>query len=126
MRIICQSGNHLLVTYRCQVDTNRVDLRLRTIEGHHGTLCAYITPAVPPKVSQLRRYTIRPLSMHIRVHSFDAARPHNELTLKGPFSHAEIHTWIAYCVPEVPEKVTDELLYFRNVFAGTQLRCEYG
>lgn len=123
----------MLATYRCQTDTNRVDLKLRTIEGHHGTLTAYITPSLQPKVSQFRRYVIRPLSMHMRIHSFDeAARPFNTLSLKGTFSQAEMHNWVSYCVPEVPEKMQptggseQNVYYFRNVFAGTILQCDYG
>lgn len=125
-----QSGNHLLATYRCQVDTNRVDLKFRTIEGHHGTLQAFITPSLQPKVSQLRKYIIRPLSMHMVVHSFDGTRPFNTLSLKGPFSQAEMHNWISYCIPEVPEKMQTQLgeknmFYFKNIFAGTLLHCEF-
>lgn len=114
------------------MDTNRVDLRFRTVEGHHGTLVAYVTPSMPPKVSQVRKYIIRPLSMHMRVHSFDDTRPYNTLTLKGTFSHAEMHSWLGWCVPEMPPKLqtagTGEpnVYLFRNVFAGTLLHCDYG
>lgn len=123
-----------MVTYRCQIDTNRVDLKFKTVEGQHGTLTAYITPNLQPKVSQVRKYTIRPLSMHMRVHNFDDIRPCNTLSLKGSFSLAEMHNWITYCIPEVPEKmqpipssgINDKcFLNFRNVFAGTMLHCEY-
>lgn len=66
----------------------------------------------------------------MRIHSFDNERPHNKLTLKGAFSHAEVHNWINNCVPEVPEKlqiISDEksMLNFRNVFVGSELMCEY-
>lgn len=112
------------------MDVNRLDLKFRTIEGYHGTLKAFITPNIQPKVSQLQEHPIRPLSLHMRIHAFDVDRPHNLLTLKGPFSHAEMHNWIANCIPEVPEKLqvgNDEksLLYFRNVFVGSELMCEY-
>lgn len=128
---LLQSKNHLLATYRCQIDTNRVDLKLRTIEGYHGTLYAYITPSLQPKVSQVRKYIIRPLSMHQRVHSWDETRPYNTLSLKGTFSAAEMHNWISYCVPEIPQKMqtapTELNRYnFENVFAGTLLQCDYG
>lgn len=125
-----KAGNYLLATYRCQVDVNRLDLKFRTIEGSHGTLQAFITPNIQPKVSQLQEHPIKPLSLHMRIHSFDNERPHNKLTLKGAFSHAEVHNWINNCVPEVPEKlqiVSDErsVLNFRNVFIGSELMCEY-
>ena len=31
-------------------------------------------------------------------------RPHNSLKLTGPFSLAEVHSWIHMCLPEVPER----------------------
>lgn len=144
-----QSSNQFLATYRCQIDTNRVDLKLRTIEGQHGKLNCYITPSIQPKVSQLRKYIIRPLSMHMRIHGMDETRycafgiqrwdliftsmlyrPYNTLTLKGAFSQAEMANWISYCIPEVPEKAqtagNDKVVYyFQNVFSGTMLQCEY-
>lgn len=66
----------------------------------------------------------------MRVHSVDNERPQNQLILKGYFSHAEAHNWISNCIPEVPEKlqiVNNEksVLYFRNIFVGSELICEY-
>lgn len=135
------------------MDTNRVDLRLRTVEGHQGTLLAYVTPSLPPKVSQVRRYPLRPLSMHMRVHSAGEGgvrRPYNQLLLRGAFSHAEMHNWMGQCVPELPDKMVapqtgaegavgkrnaqqpaeqvadgENVYYFRNVYAGTMLLCNY-
>lgn len=67
-------GNLLLCCYRCQVNTNRVDLKFRTVEGQHGTLRVYITPNIQPKCCQLKTYAIRPLSLHMAVHNYDATR----------------------------------------------------
>ena len=67
-------GNMLLCCYRCQVNTNRVDLKFRTVEGQHGILRVYITPNIQPKCCQLRTYTIHPLSLHIMVHKYDTTR----------------------------------------------------
>lgn len=127
---LVKAGNYLLATYRCQIDVNRLDLKFRTTEGFHGTLQAFVTPNIQPKVSQLQEHPIKPLSLHMRIHSFNNERPHNKLTLKGAFSHAEAHNWISNCVPEVPEKlqiVSNErsILNFRNVFVGSELMCEY-
>lgn len=120
----------MLATYRCQVDVNRLDLKFRTIEGHHGILQTFITPNIQPKVSQLQEYFLKPLSLHMRIHSFNVERPHNCLILKGSFSHAEIHNWINNCIPEVPEKLQiirneKSILYFKNVLVGSELMCEY-
>jgi Bardet-Biedl syndrome 7 protein len=67
-------GNAFLCCYRCQVNTNRVDLKFRCFEGQHGTLHVYITPNIQPKCCQMLSYIIRPLSLHIAVHSYDETR----------------------------------------------------
>lgn len=68
-----QDRNYVLVTYRCS-STTRLEVKIRTIEGQSGTLQAYVIPAVEPKACRVRRYPIRPLSMHQRIHTFDSAR----------------------------------------------------
>ena len=72
MRVfLFQSGNCLLATYRCQMNTTRLELRIRTSEGQQGTLLAYITPILQPKCCQVRHYQIKPLSLHTRIHEPD-------------------------------------------------------
>ncbi|GLH03727.1 uncharacterized protein GBIM_09587 [Gryllus bimaculatus] len=122
------SGNYLLATYRCQMNTTRLELKIRTIEGQHGTLQAYITPLIQPKCCQVRQYSIKPLSLHMRCHSFDSQRPCNVLNLKGSFSMGEMHTWVAYCLPEVPDKPPSNEqaeFTFTSTFLDTMLQCIY-
>ncbi|RZF38664.1 hypothetical protein LSTR_LSTR003470 [Laodelphax striatellus] len=122
------SENKLLATYRCQMNTTRLELRFRTQEGQQGTLMAYITPLVQPKCCQIRHYPIKLLSLHTRCHQFDSTRPYNVLSLKGGFSLAEMHAWISFCLPEVPEKVPlsdPAVLVFESTFVGSMLRCSY-
>ena len=69
-----QQGNFLLATYRCQANTTRLEVKIRSIEGQYGKLRAYITPRIQPKISQLRTYMIKPLSLHQRTHTFDESR----------------------------------------------------
>jgi len=60
--------------------------------------------------------------------SLPPPRPMNRLSLVGQFSLAEIHSWVAFCLPEVPEKVPagdTVTLYFLNTFLGTQLEASY-
>lgn len=117
-----------MATYRCQVNTTRLDLKIRTIEGQYGTLLTYVTPNVQPKCCQLRSYKIKPLSLHSRIHAIDAKRPYNRLAFKGGFSFAEIHAWIEFCLPEVPYKTPPEdtvVLCFTSTFLGTMLQCTY-
>ncbi|XP_034399170.1 Bardet-Biedl syndrome 7 protein isoform X2 [Cyclopterus lumpus] len=122
------NGNFLLATYRCQANTTRLELRVRSIEGQYGTLQAYITPRLQPKTCQVRQYQIKPLSLHQRTHSIDQERPMNRLSLVGQFSFAEIHSWVVFCLPEVPEKTPageSITFYFHNTFLGTQLEATY-
>ncbi|XP_065058986.1 Bardet-Biedl syndrome 7 protein homolog [Rhopilema esculentum] len=122
------SGNFLLATYRCQANTTRLELKIRTIEGQYGTIQAYITPRIQPKTCQLRQYQIKPLSLHQRTHIFDEERPHNSLKLTGAFSQAEVHSWIHMCLPEVPERTPpgDEVTFtFMSTFLETHLECSY-
>ncbi|XP_027010318.1 Bardet-Biedl syndrome 7 protein isoform X1 [Tachysurus fulvidraco] len=122
------NGNFLLATYRCQANTTRLELKVRSIEGQYGTLQAYVTPRLQPKTCQVRQYQIKPLSLHQRTHSIDHSRPMNTLRLVGQFSFAEIHSWVVFCLPEVPEKTPageNITFYFQNTFLGTQLEASY-
>ena len=71
---IFQSGNVLLATYRCQANTTRLEIKIRTIEGQYGTLLAYVTPRLQPKCCQVQEYKIKPLSLHMRTHNVDLDR----------------------------------------------------
>ncbi|KAK1175356.1 hypothetical protein AOXY_G3052 [Acipenser oxyrinchus oxyrinchus] len=122
------NGNFLLATYRCQANTTRLELKVRSIEGQYGVLQAYITPRLQPKTCQVRQHQIKPLSLHQRTHASEEHRPMNTLTLTGQFSFAEIHSWVVFCLPEVPEKTPagdDVTFYFQNTFLDTQLQCTY-
>ncbi|PVD34246.1 hypothetical protein C0Q70_05514 [Pomacea canaliculata] len=123
-----EEGNFLLATYRCQASTTRLELKIRSIEGQYGTLQVYITPRLQPKTCQLRCYPIKPLSLHQRTHVFDENRPMNTLKLSGQFSLAEMHAWVNFSLPEVPERppagdITS--FQFVSTFLGTQLDCTY-
>ncbi|XP_048390494.1 Bardet-Biedl syndrome 7 protein isoform X4 [Stegostoma tigrinum] len=123
-----ENGNFLLATYRCQANTTRLELKIRSIEGQHGTLQAYITPRLQPKTCQVHQYRIKPLSLHQRTHAIDHSRPVNTLILTGQFSFAEIHSWVVFCLPEVPDKVPvgdNVTFHFQNTFLDTQLECTY-
>lgn len=121
-------GNFLLVTYRCQANTTRLDIKIRTIEGQYGLLQVYVTSRIQPKNCIVKQYVIKPLSLHQRCHMIDDKRPINKLKLTGAFSLAEMHSWLHYCIPEVPEKPPSEseiTFYFINTFLGTQLEVSY-
>ncbi len=118
----------MLVTYRCQANTTRLDIKIRTIEGQYGLLQAYVTSRIQPKNCIVKQYVIKPLSLHQRCHSMEERRPINKLKLTGSFSLAEMHSWLHYCIPEIPEKPSADnemCFYFVNTFLGTQLEIAY-
>jgi Bardet-Biedl syndrome 7 protein len=123
------SGNSLLAVYRCQADTTRMEMRIRSIEGQYGTLRVYITPRILPKMCQMRSYPIKPLALHERIHDFDVTRPLNTLTLTGTFSVTEAHSWLVLCVSQIPERCPqqDTVTYnFQSSFnGGTMLQAVY-
>eukprot|EP00095_Tigriopus_kingsejongensis_P011869 maker-scaffold180_size281610-snap-gene-0.36 protein:Tk11869 transcript:maker-scaffold180_size281610-snap-gene-0.36-mRNA-1 annotation:"bardet-biedl syndrome 7 protein homolog" len=123
-----ESGNALLATYRCQANTTRLEIKIRTIEGQYGTLQVYITPRLQPKCCQVQQYQIKPLSLHMRTHKFDKSRPANTLRLRGQFTLGEMHTWIGFCLPEVPEKAPSgdvATFTFISTFLDTLLQITY-
>ncbi|XP_064637282.1 Bardet-Biedl syndrome 7 protein homolog isoform X2 [Lineus longissimus] len=123
-----EQGNFLLATYRCQANTTRLELKVRSIEGQYGMLQAYVTPRLQPKICQVKQYHIKPLSLHQRMHVFDEEKPHNTLKLTGNFSLAEMHSWVCFCLPELPERTPagDSCTFqFTSTFLNTQLQCCY-
>jgi len=123
-----EEGNFLLATYRCQANTTRIEIKIRTIEGQYGTLTAYVTPRIQPKCCQVQTYKVRPLSLHMRSHHLERKRPQNVLSLSGQFTISEIHSWISFCLPEVSEKVPagdSASISFISTFLDTVLTCTY-
>ncbi|XP_076092911.1 BBSome complex member BBS7-like isoform X2 [Mytilus galloprovincialis] len=123
-----EEGNYLLATYRCQANTTRLELKIRSIEGQYGTLQAYVTPRVQPKTCQVKQYNIKPLSLHQRTHVFDDNRPLNTVKLTGQFSLAEMHSWVSFCLPELPERTPPGetiTFHFMSTFLDTLLECVY-
>ena len=50
------------------------------------------------------------------------------LRLKGQFSLAEMHNWVGFCLPEVPEKPPSgdvAVFSFISTFLDTLLHVEY-
>ena len=81
-----------------------------------------------PKSCRRKDFIIKPLSLHQRIHQFDTSRPLNHLTLGGPFSLSEVHSWVHFCLPEVPERPPSEdsaSMHFKSTFLETQLDAFY-
>ncbi len=55
-------------------------------------------------------------------------RPFNRLQLTGNFSMAEMHSWVSFCLPELPERTPagDVATFtFLSTFLSTMLECTY-
>lgn len=73
---------------------------------------------------KLTKYVRLPLALSLCL----SYRPMNRLSLVGHFSFAEIHSWVVFCLPEVPDKTPageSITFYFHNTFLGTQLEAVY-
>eukprot|EP00906_Rhabdomonas_costata_P037409 RCo052665 len=120
----------LLASYRNTESTNRVEIRIRSVEGQSGTLQAFVIPTLTPKTAQMASYQIRPLSLHQRLTEKPQGLDElvvNTLTIEGKFSLSEMNSWLGQCLPDVPERTTGEEVthYFRNTFQGTVLVARY-
>lgn len=123
-----EEGNVMVATYTCVENSNRLDLKIRMIEGKTGTLTAYVAPTTVPKVAQSCTFKIKPLSLHRRAHNPDLANHIlSSVKVTGSFSLAEMHAWISSCLPEMPDRCTeDEIsIVFESTFLETILACQY-
>eukprot|EP00667_Euglena_gracilis_P004971 EG_transcript_5000 len=120
------SKTRLLATYRNTESVNRMEMKVRTVEGQYGTLQAFVIPKLSPKTAQLATYQIRPLSLHQRLSSRPAKLDNlvvNTLTIQGSFSLADLLSWVGQCIPDVPEKAKEDevTFYFQSTFQDTLL-----
>jgi Bardet-Biedl syndrome 7 protein len=122
-------GNQLLATYRCQEPTNRLEMKLRTVEGQYGDLQVIVIPKMKPATAQTVTLNIKPLSLHHRVSKIRDNRALNTILFAGKFTGRQMHEWISVCLPEVPNRGDDDdgeaQLYFRNAFLTSFLSCKY-
>ena len=51
-------------THTCTA--NRLEFRVRTVEGQHGTLRLLVVAKTTPKMSQVVTLPVKPLSLHYR------------------------------------------------------------
>jgi Bardet-Biedl syndrome 7 protein len=52
----------------------------------------------------------------------------NTMKITGSFSYAEMHSWIQFCLADVPERPPvdkENRLIYTNIFLQTQLECIY-
>jgi len=121
--------NPLLATYRMQEPGGRFQIRLRTVEGLHGTISCFVLPQTNPKTAHLVTLAVKPLSLHEKISEAEAPQdvPMNELRLVGPFTVIDMHKWLGLCVNELPSRPTDDemVIAYRSTFVGTLFYGKY-
>ena len=122
-------SQEVLVTFRCQSNTTRLEVKVRTVEGQYGQMRIYIISRVTPKTCQLKVYPIKPLSLHMRGHSSLAKQSEDKsrLEVTGNFDVHELHSWVFSALPEVPDKVSESepITYtFKSTLSSTYLYTE--
>lgn len=132
----------VLATYRpTEKNTRRIKLGLRSIEGQHGELHVYVVSDLKPKMARVLKFAIKPLSMHSRINGLESRKeqniPWNELTFTGNFTIGQAHSWLSFCLPDIPPHYSatsadsgdsnriQAKVYFRNAFVGSHLVCVY-
>ncbi|KAI3389958.1 hypothetical protein SNEBB_008011 [Seison nebaliae] len=124
--------NHLLATYRCQMNTNRIEITIRTVEGQIGDLTCYVTPKIVPKVCRTVAWKILPLSLHAPRSNVDRSslelKELHSLTFEGQFSIQQPHSWLLLILPKLttntPQNST-QLVHYINTFLQTHLYIQF-
>lgn len=126
------TSSQLLVTYRCQESINRIQVKIRALEGFRGTLTALVIPKMYPKTCQKIECPIKPLCLHEKV-ELDAlaheteTRPMNSLVLTGGFSISDMHAWVGLCLDNLPPRLTEDSVQalYKSTFVGSVLLLDY-
>lgn len=119
--------NPLLATYRMQEAGSRFQIKLRTIEGLHGTISCFVIPKTNPRAAHLVTLAVKPLSLHEKITELPPDVPMNDLRLTGPFTVMDMHQWLGLCVNELPSRPTDDemVISYKSTFVGTSLHGRY-
>lgn len=120
-------ANPLLATYRMQEPGSRFQVRLRTVEGLHGTISCFVLPQTNPKTAHLVTLAVKPLSLHEKITEVAPDVPMNDLRLTGNFTVMDMHQWLVLCVNELPSRPTDDemVIAYKSTFVGTFLHGKY-
>jgi len=105
----------------------RFQVRLRSVEGLHGTISCFVLPQTNPKTAHLVTLAVKPLALHEKITEVPPDIPMNELRLNGSFSVMDMHQWLGSCVNELPSRPTDEemVIAYKSTFVGSFLHGKY-
>ena len=81
----------LIITYRCQSNTQRLEINLRPVEGFSGELIVFVFPNLQSNKIAIRRvFEIKALSLYIRCPAFESTSSFSSIKIVGDFSSALI------------------------------------
>lgn len=118
-----------LMTYRCHQPTKKIELKMWPNEGKEGNIQVFILPLEENTAGSICNYKIVPLSLHKRIHNTTQQqdRPMSTLLLGGQFIMPEAHSWVSFCLPELPSTFNTEGDQIKYVFqccrVDTYLEC---
>jgi Bardet-Biedl syndrome 7 protein len=121
------------IAYHCLEPCKQLQIKVRTLEGQSGMLTTQVFGACSPPVCQSSELAIMPLSLHRRLGVASErvdeikTRRMNKLVVSGDFTMAHIHSWIALCMPEMPDRVVAQQAdaMFESTYTGTLLHISY-
>jgi len=113
----------LIVTYRCQANTQRIEVNLRPIEGFSGELLVYIFPNVQGnKIATRKIFDVKALSLYSRSSSEHVDKSsYSSLKITGDFSADLIRDWLSSCLDDLPKDSID-WFHYRNNFTQSGLQ----
>jgi hypothetical protein len=104
----------------------RVCVAMRVEEGQAGTILAYIVPKNPPKTCKRINCNLQALSLHYRIRDASAGLPLAQLDISGDFLTADVHQWLACCLPDLPKQMhgQDIQLAYESAVHQTQVTVQ--
>lgn len=121
----------VLATFRCQSNTTRLEVTVKTIEGQYGHMRGYCISRLSPKTCHVKMYYLSPLSLHKRSYAASVNKDIslNTLVIDGNFSHEQAYQWVHLCLPEVPSQMPPNLsgssisFHFKSTLYPTFVSC---
>jgi len=113
----------LIVTFRCQANTQRIEVNLRPIEGFSGELLVYVFPNVQGnKIATRKIFDVKALSLYSRsaTEQIDKSS-YSSLKITGDFSAELIRDWLSSCLDDLPKDSID-WFHYRNNFTQSGLQ----
>ncbi|CAG9334313.1 unnamed protein product [Blepharisma stoltei] len=124
-----QDEGQILMTFRFPDSSfTHFEMKFRSTEGQSGDIQLYIIPTLEPKIAQLLKFDLKPLSLHEKVSAIpEEGHPLNNLQITGSFTKNDMHGWVSHTLPDVPPHTTENnvTLYYTNCILHTVLIVKY-